>query len=311
MPLSEVSPQLSQRLATWLSTTLQNPRPFRQEGHLPDVSPTFSYLSPNDRSGDIVILLEDSAQATHRLQQIKLVALGRLTASIAHEVRNPLASISHAAQLLQESPTATLGDKRLVNIIHDNAKRASAIIGNVLDLSHRDKAKPEEFVLLPWLENVRQEFLRGASGQSPQISLQVKPKDLIVRFDTGHLQQVLWQLLSNACAHSVEAGQTPQIQILASVDLSSGLVRPVLDVIDAGPGIPDAESQRIFEPFFSTKAHSTGLGLYIAREVCEANRGQLQYIRSDSGSCFRITFPAISKQERKALMASVRRAAFH
>ena len=141
VPLNEVSSVLSQRLATWLSISMHNPKPFRQDEHLPDLTPTFSYLGDPRKSGDMLIFLEDSAQAAQRLQQIKLAALGRLTASIAHEIRNPLASISHAAQLLQESSTASPSDKRLGQIIHDNSKRASTIIANVLDLSRRDKAK--------------------------------------------------------------------------------------------------------------------------------------------------------------------------
>ena len=306
-PLSEVSPLLSQRLATWLSIPSYQAKPFRQQEHLPDVTPTFSYLSDTEHPGDILILLEDSAQAAQRLQQIKLIALGRLTASIAHEVRNPLASISHAAQLLQESTTINPGDRRLGKIIHDNAKRASTIIANVLDLSRRDKAKPEPIVIKPWLDTFCEEFLRGYGDNSPQINIDVQPNDLIVRFDSGHLRQVLWNLLTNACVHGSKAQQRPRIVLVVAINDSSNSAKPVLDVIDFGSGISELESQRIFEPFFTTKTQGIGLGLYISRDICEANRGQLQYIRTEhGGSCFRISFPIISNYAPKALTAKTR-----
>ena len=173
-PLDQVSPILSQRMATWLSADLQDPKPFRQAEHLPDVTPNFSHLSDN-RMADTLIFLEDSAQIAQRLQQIKLAALGRLSAGIAHEIRNPLASISHAAQLLKESTTANNSDRRMGQIIHDNANRANRIIANVLDLSKRDKTQPEDLILKPWLEAFCQEFLQGHSEQEPHLQLRVKP----------------------------------------------------------------------------------------------------------------------------------------
>ena len=293
-PLDQVSTMLSHRLANWLSADLQDPKPFRQAEHLPDISPNFSHLSANN-TADTLIFLEDSAQAAQQLQQIKLAALGRLSAGIAHEIRNPLASISHAAQLLKESTTTNNSDRRLGQIIHDNAKRANKIIANVLNLSKRDKTQPEDFILKPWLDNFSQEFLRGHSEQMPQLQLRVQPEDLAIRFATSQLQQILWNLCTNACVHGTPSGQTPKIRLVAALDPVR--FRPYLDVIDFGPGIPEAEAKKIFEPFFTTKPRGTGLGLYIAREMCEANRGQLQYIRTPEGtSCFRITFANPSKQ---------------
>ena len=295
--LSEVSQLLSQRLATWLSAGMYNPRPFRQDEHLPDITPSFSHLG-GDRSGDTLIFLEDSAQVAQRLQQIKLAALGRLTAGIAHEIRNPLASISHAAQLLNESSTVSAGDRRLGQIIHDNAKRANTIIANVLDLSRRDKAKPEDFELKPWLESFCREFFRAQGAQAPRIEIRVQPEELTVRFDTSHFYQILWNLCSNACIHGTLPKQTPHLHLLAAVD--SVRSRPYLEVIDFGPGISEIEGRKIFEPFFTTKSQGTGLGLYISREMCEANRAQLQYIRpAEGGCCFRITFANPSKHEKR------------
>ncbi|HXH04584.1 MAG TPA: ATP-binding protein [Candidatus Competibacteraceae bacterium] len=297
LPLSEVSLQLSQRLAGWLSAGVNMPKPFRQDEHLPDITPSFTHLSGN-LAYDTLIFLEDSAQVAQRLQQIKLAALGRLTAGIAHEIRNPLASISHAAQLLGESTSASASDRRLGQIIHDNAKRASRIITNVLDMSKRDKLRPEDFALKPWLEHFCREFLRGHREPKPKIEIRVQPAELFIRFDPSHLHQVLWNLCQNASAHGTPPDQLPRFRLAAGLDAIRH--RPYLDVIDFGPGIPETEARKIFEPFFTTKPRGTGLGLYIAREMCEANRAQLQYLRSpEGGSCFRITFAQTGRQDRE------------
>lgn len=291
-PLGVLSPALGQRLANWLSTGLNNAQPFRPADHLPEITPYFSHLGNDDVSADTLIVLEDTGQVEQRVQRIKLVALGRLTASIAHEIRNPLSSINHAAQLLDESPTAGSSDKRLAQIIHDNAKRASAIINNVLDLSRRERAHPEDIALRPWLENFCNEFLRGYNGPQPYIEVRVQPKELSVRFDIGHLHQILWNLVSNACIHGAPQDtpdEPPRVRLYASVDAQRN--RPMLDVIDSGAGIPEEDQSKIFEPFFTTRTSGNGLGLYISREICEANRGQLQYLRTaEGGSCFRIIF---------------------
>jgi two-component system sensor histidine kinase PilS (NtrC family) len=276
---------------------MHNPKPFRQHEHLPDVTPNFSHLS-GTRAADTLIFLEDSEQVANRLQQIKLAALGRVTAGIAHEIRNPLASISHAAQLLGESASASNSDRRLGQIIHDNAKRASKIIGNVLDMSRREKAKPEDFALKPWLTEFCQEFLRGCKTGAPHLEIRVQPEGLGVRFDPSHLHQVLWNLCSNACVHGTDPGSTPRVRLAAGLD--SVRTRPYLDVTDRGPGIPEAEAKKIFEPFFTTRSQGTGLGLYISREMCEANRAQLQYVPSaEGGTCFRIMFSNPGKQDSK------------
>ena len=308
--LSSVSKTLAQRMATWLTTQLNNAKPFRVASHLPDVSPLFTHLGQKSERPDVLIFLEDSGEVEQRVQRIKLAALGRLTASIAHEIRNPLAAINHAAQLLTESPTGSSSDKRLSTIIHDNAGRAGQIINNVLDLSRRERAKPEDIVLKVWLEEFCREFIENCTAPAPHIELRVSPGTLSVRFDAVHLHQVLWNLLSNACKHGAsEADGIARIKLV--VGYSSSQQRPHLDVIDAGPGI-DAEGQRrIFEPFFTTKSKGTGLGLYIAREICEANRSQLQYLDqpANNGGCFRITFAQTGAKIQSADMDKVRASA--
>ncbi len=303
LQLYDLSPTLYHQLQAWLSYVAVTPSPFRQADHLPDIMPTFNALSAN-RDADILIALEDSTKVAQRLQQIKLAALGRMIAGIAHEIRNPLASISHSAQLLMESTTVGATDQRLAQIIHDNAKRAAKTIANVLDLSRRDKLKIEEFPLLPWLEEFRREFLRGFNGKStPQIDIQIEPNDLVVRFDISHLSQVLWNLCTNAIIHGTLPNQTPFIILQAGLDQVQ--LRPFLEVVDHGIGINETDAKKLFEPFFTTKPQGTGLGLYIAREMCEASHARLQYIRlPNGGSCFRITFSSQSRQEFQWTLAT-------
>ena len=288
MTLDALSLPLTRLLRTWRDWGGLEVPAFRPVDHRPELIPRFTGLSGR-QAATTLILLEDSAQAAERLQQIKLAALGRLTAGIAHEIRNPLAAISHAAQLLQESVSAKTTDQRLAQIIHDNVKRANRIITDVLDLTRRDRVKPERLALASWLETFRQEFACEVEGSLPVWTIEVQPADLAVSFDPHQLRQVLWNLCANACQHGVRPGETSQIDLCAGLD--HGRLTPFLEVCDAGPGIAAENLVKLFEPFFTTRAKGTGLGLYLTRELCEANRAQLQYLpRAEGGSCFRITF---------------------
>lgn len=294
--LEDLSPSLRRRFDYWRDSGVNSVRPFRQATHLPALTARCTPLSGNQAT-DILIFLEDSSLVAQRLQQLKLAALGRMTAGIAHEIRNPLASISHAAQLLQEDVGVGDGVRRLGQIIHDNTKRANKIITNVLELSRRERAKPKNFPLAPWLEEFCREFQRS-QRQPPQLDFSVQADGLEVYFDPVYLHQTLWNLCHNACVHGAPAGQTPRLRLTAGVESPSG--KPFLEVRDFGPGIPESDVSKIFEPFFTTGAGGTGLGLYIAREICEANSAQLQYIRPpDGGSCFCINFAKVTQPDEE------------
>jgi two-component system sensor histidine kinase PilS (NtrC family) len=288
MALDEISPPLARRLRAWQASGGLDSLAFRPAEHRPELIPRFTRLSGR-QAASVLVLLEDSDQIARQLQQIKLAALGRLTAGIAHEIRNPLAAIGHAAQLLQESAGAGAADRRLARIVHDNVKRANRIIGDVLDLARRDRVRPERLALEPWLEAFGQDFTRGLEGPRPEWRRCVEPADLTVNFDPHQLRQVLWNLCANACQHGVRPGDAPRVELRAGLENDRGLA--FLEVRDAGPGVPAENVGRLFEPFFTTRAKGTGLGLYLARELCEANRAQLQYLPiAENGGCFRITF---------------------
>jgi two-component system, NtrC family, sensor histidine kinase PilS len=288
-PLDALSPPLAQRWSHWRTRGGAEAAAFRPAEHRPELIPRFTRLSGR-QAASALILLEDSTQAAERLQQLKLAALGRLTAGIAHEIRNPLAAISHAAQLLEESTSASANvtDRRLARIIHDNVQRANRIIGDVLDLARRDRVKPEPVALGPWLDTFTQEFARDHPSPLEWHS-DGTSTDLTVSFDPHQLRQVLWNLCANACQHGARPGQPPQIALRVGRENDRG--RPFLEIRDAGPGVAAEHVERLFEPFFTTRSKGTGLGLYLARELCEANRAQLQYLPiAEGGSCFRITF---------------------
>ncbi len=290
--LGELSAHLAQCWRRWRASGGSELPPFRTAAHRPELIPRFTRLSGR-QAASVLILLEDSTQAAERLQQIKLAALGRLTAGIAHEIRNPLAAISHAAQLLEESASANVTDRRLARIVHDNVQRANRIIGDVLDLARRDRVKPEPVALGSWLESFIQEFTLAPDGPSPEWRANLASADLTISFDPHQLRQVLWNLSANACQHGARPGQRPRVELRAGLENERG--RPFLEVRDEGPGVTPEHLEHLFEPFFTTRAKGTGLGLYLARELCEANRAQLQYLPiTGGGSCFRITFAPAS-----------------
>lgn len=245
-------------------------------------------LRKHDRGS--VIYLNDNTEVDKQVQETKLASLGRLTASIAHEIRNPLGAISHAAQLLDESSELHKADKRLATIIQDQSIRLNNIINNVLRLSRREKSKPEVITLNKWLREFIEEFTRTNDLETNWASIKTDPADGTVVMDANNLHQVLWNLCKNANKYGTEPGKNTQVQLLANCNQLETL--PYLDVIDNGPGIsPDHQSQ-LFEPFFTTSDTGTGLGLYLSRELCKNNGGDLRYIDDpEGGSCFRIEFP--------------------
>ena len=238
-----------------------------------------------------VIYLNDNTELDKQVQDTKLASLGRLTASIAHEIRNPLGAISHAAQLLDESSELHKADKRLATIIQDQSIRLNNIINNVLRLSRREKVKPEIIELSKWLRKFIEEFSRTNDLKNDWVSLKITPPDGSVMMDSNNFHQVLWNLCKNAKKYGVKEGKVFHIQLLANINKAD--TSPYLDVIDEGSGISVEHQSKLFEPFFTTSDTGTGLGLYISRELCKNNGGDLRYINTtENGSCFRIVFPS-------------------
>ena len=287
-PLGHWSPGLGEAIARWRggsAVPAGTIAPLRPGG--PELMPRFRRLGTTV-DAPVLVLLEDAARLREQAQQIKLAALGRLSASIAHEIRNPLAAITHAGQLLAESPALPAGDQRLLEIIQRHGQRIDRIVRDVLNLSRGSAADPQVFALRPWLEQALGQYREAHPTRRPQLRI---GQELTARFDPGHLQQVLFNLLDNAWLHGRREGEPPQVTVTLSGLYPGG---GALDVQDDGPGVPVDAAQHLFEPFFTTVAQGTGLGLYLARELCAYNQAKLfhQPPSSGSGALFRIAFVA-------------------
>jgi two-component system, NtrC family, sensor histidine kinase PilS len=289
--LGEISPRLLYLLDTWrrqsdepqqnITVTLVS----ADGGTL--VQPHFVALAKQN-PGPTLVFLEDTSLITERIQQSKLAALGRLSASIAHEIRNPVGAMSHAAQLLSESPNLASQDQRLTRIMTDNAARVSTIINNILQLSRRDATHAERLSLNNWIEEFREQFQQSFQLQPDQLALISPGYAVDVRADPSHLHQILW----NLCENALKYGRSSATEL---IELRYGRIsntnRPYLEIADRGTGIPADEAERIFEPFFTAGEGGTGLGLFIARELATCNRAVLIYEpRHGGGSVFRIVF---------------------
>ncbi|WP_414058433.1 sensor histidine kinase [Pseudomonas sp. HR96] len=285
--IAEYSPQLIERLHQWQTNPTLRLQSIKLKPTGPAVQVSFIALRVREQT-QTLIFLEDLSQIAQQAQQLKLAALGRLTASIAHEIRNPLGAISHAGQLLHESEELTEPDRRLNQIIQDQCKRMNLIIENVLQLSRRRPAEPEMLDLAQWLERFVGDFRASAQGRQ-QLHMYVTDGPLETRMDPHHLTQVLDNLVQNGLRYSGQRNGQAQVWLNLFVEPGNGL--PILEVLDDGPGFPADQLQHIFEPFFTTETKGTGLGLYISRELCESNQAHLDYRpRENGGSCMRITF---------------------
>jgi two-component system sensor histidine kinase PilS (NtrC family) len=237
----------------------------------------------------MLVFLEDTSLLASRVQQSKLAALGRLSASIAHEIRNPVGAMSHAGQLLAESPGLAAEDKRLTEIIRSNADRVSSIINNVLQLSRREEAHLEDLPLEGWIESFREEFCETMQWPAARLAIHAPSEPIEVRADPSQLRQVIWNLCDNAIKHAVRDNADGSIEIrYGRLPPSS---RPYLEIVDRGPGIAPDDAERIFEPFYSGERRGTGLGLFLARELAQSSGATLLYEpRPGGGSVFRLVF---------------------
>jgi len=287
--LGTVAPELSRRLYHWRTTgKIDNKAVALAEG-VPDVIPRFTKLASND-DNNVLIFLDDTSLVSRRAEELTLSSLGRLSASIAHEIRNPLAAISYSAQLLAESEELSDADKRMVEIINNHCSRVNEIVENILQLSRRERSRPESIDLALWAQHFVEEYKTGNDLGEDQLRAVTQPKHVEALADPQQLQQVLWNLVQNALRYGRMPGEPARVSVVPRLATDKG--PPLIEVVDRGPGIPPKVAAQIFEPFFTTHEYGTGLGLYLARTMCEANQATLEYVPvAGGGSCFRITLP--------------------
>ena len=293
--LHEISPEIASLMQLWVEETEQSKGFEPTSNTLPNYL-KFTSLSRElrlrflpiaesnelgNRKHGAVIFISDWSQMQTQAHQVKLAALGRLTANIAHEIRNPLSAISHANQLLQEEdsdPTT----KRMLQIISDNVQRLDQIIKDVLELNRRDRTNQEPIHLENFMLDFYTQFCAVERIPAFCFKLKYDNTDTSIMFDRRHLNQILWNLCKNGWRHCKNEENSLKLTVT-----SLAKTRTVqIEISDDGDGIPEDSRGNLFEPFFTTEKTGTGLGLYIARELADANGAKLQYKASDFGTQF-------------------------
>lgn len=283
--LGDCSPLLEALYAAWR----QNPELGGEIQYLPrtntPVRVRFLRIG-SEKFWGAVVVLEDVHRVQEQAQQVKLAALGRLTANIAHEVRNPLSAISYATELMRDDVQEP-AKARLLQLIADNTSRLDRIVQDVMQLNRRDRSQAEFLDLALLLPGFVETLCLTEQVASAVLTLQL-PQACTVYFDRGHFEQILWNLCRNALRYS--RGEAGSVRVSAA-HAHGGVA--TLEVEDDGPGVASDAVQNLFEPFYTTDSRGTGLGLYIVRELCEANGAHIEYRRGKvGGACFRITFAA-------------------
>lgn len=286
-PLARVQPALAAWLGARRTDDRSAPGPMQVEDG-PEIQIHINALGKDEPAG-LLLFLEDAAAINEAAQQVKLASLGRLTASIAHEIRNPLGAISHAQQLLSESPGLDPADQRLIEIIHDHSARMNGIIEDVLRLSRRSQSTQSALELNAWLTQYVEDFRLQHQIQDTQLQVSHGEEPLWASADGSQLRQILDNLCGNAATHFDRSRD--ELRILIRCGLDPRFQQPYLEVADNGQGIPASVREQVFEPFFTTRNTGTGLGLYIARELSQANRMKLEYVQNEGSGCtFRLLF---------------------
>ena len=277
--IGQYSSELAGHLAAWRAGSAPESATLRFPGSGKLVRARFVAAGVAGGSFTLVFL-EDLSKLQEQTQQLKLAALGRLTANIAHEIRNPLSAITHAGDLLREEQRGP-SRERLVSIIRENSERLDRMVREVLELSRRDRMRPEPIRLNAFLSGFIDEFAQNEGVERGIFVLDV-PEQAAVTFDRVHLDQVLWNLTRNAFRHCCKR----EASVVLRVQARPGRIE--LHVIDDGDGVARDIQPQLFEPFFTTYSGGTGLGLYIARELCAANGAELDYVDRAGGADFRI-----------------------
>jgi len=270
--LNTLSPRMNQALSSWKKDPYSDQKPILLEPSQAQVLPSFVAL-PGDPDFGALIFLSDNNVVARRAVELSVNTLAKLSGSIAHEIRNPLAALNHAAQILEESPQIRLSEMRLVNIIQNHAKRMNGIVENILQLSRREHSRPELVPLHIFLREFANEFRASHVNRQLDFEAAIDSNETLVLYDKSQLSQCLWKLLDNAVDHASKDTAIPKVRLVLTRDQESGFC--IITIADNGPGINKAQMDKIFEPFFTTRKEGSGLGLYIARQLCEANQAEL------------------------------------
>ena len=284
--IDDYSPELARRLDRFRRSGEQRGSPFPSPDGGAEVVARFQILEDSEERQTLVFL-EDYRPVMAYAQSLKLNSLSRLAGSIAHEIRNPLGAISHATQLLQESATIAVQDRRMIDIVLSNSQRVNDIVESVLQLSRREPPRPDTLELTEWIREYAAHY-RQMRDKPGDLFIEFVDTRARILFDAEHLQQILDNLVDNAMRHAEAATGETRAELRIRVDRHHQDC--VIDVCDDGTGVDKADVSRLFEPFFTRSSRGTGLGLYLCRELCELNQARIAYAPTNDGrSRFQIT----------------------
>ncbi len=278
--LGHGSPRLAEMWLRWRAGETQPAYPFQVGREGRRLRARFIELETTRREGAVVVL-EDLTDLEAQAQRMKLASLGLLTANLAHEIRNPLSAIRHAAGMLREEAKDAMAAK-LSGIIDNNAERLNWLVEDVLALNRRDRVARENLPLAEHLRSLVEQYGQREGAPPDSVMLQVIGEPAIC-FDAAHLEQIFWNLFRNAWRYCRKHPGSIRIRAVAAA------TKVDVDLSNDGPGIPRELQTRLFEPFYTTDKAGTGLGLYIARELAEANGASLRYVDIPDGAMFRLT----------------------
>jgi len=282
--LSDISIESSQLFKQWLLAPSEKSAVLAASTNTPRIKLHFNQLDTFTYSA-YIIFLDDLSSLDQQIQQGKLASLGRLTASIAHEIRNPLGAISHAGELLSESPSIEKEDQRLLDIIHNHTGRVNSIVKSILQLSKQEDSHIENIHLSDWLTEFEGQFKEQFGLTESPLVIKVSHDINDIQFDKNHLKQIIDNLCSNALKHGQKDPSQPFIKIHCGTHKATQ--RSFISVTDKGTGIEETVALQIFEPFFTTSSSGTGLGLYISNQLAELNHAKLIYsVNAAGGSTF-------------------------
>jgi len=296
--LRVIAPALFERMQRWRKTGKAQEEGLLLQSTQVAVVPRMLNM-PGLKAEATLIFLEDTSVVSRRARDLAQSSLARLSASIAHEIRNPLGALSHAGQLLRESEDLKPPDQKLVNMMLNHSSRMNDIVENVLKLSRRERARVEAVNLVSWARKLTNEFRRYHRLPETQVKLELPSAAIMVLVDPGQLAQAVWNLMENALKHGRHSdNQIPVLTLRASP--IRGHREVALDILDDGPGIPLEKRSQVFEPFFTTHKQGSGLGLYLAQQLCDANQASLEYVQvPNTGACFRILLRRPETQDTK------------
>ncbi len=227
-----------------------------------------------------LLIIDQQSQLKKKSQQIELANLGQLSATIAHEIRNPLAAIYSASELLKESEKINDEDRELTDIIIHQVKRSNRIIEDVLLMSKNHVANKQDINLIEKITLFKKNYCLQNNKEASQLMLDLRVDSAFVTFDTSHLSQLLWNLTKNAFKHGVNN------HVIIKVLKKEG--DTIVDFLNKGEEFDSIVEENLFTPFFTTHTQGTGLGLFICREMCKSNNAKLEYLRQEPFHVFRL-----------------------